>query len=71
MDPKSVKPIGERFIPFLITMETLRTRSRTAVRTQSYELVKELDEKLFNTWNLEAGDAEKDRTRSGVEGKAN
>lgn len=66
MDPKSVKPIGERFIPFLITMETLRTRSRTEVRTQSYELVKKLDEKLFNTWNLEAGDAEKDRNRVGV-----
>jgi hypothetical protein len=62
-----VKPIGARFIPFLITMETLRTRSRTEVRTQSYELVKQLDEKLFNTWNLEAGDAEKDRNRVGVE----
>jgi hypothetical protein len=71
MDPKSVKPIGERFIPFLITMETLRTRSRTEVRTQSYELVKKLDEKLFNTWNLEAGDAEKDRNRVGVSGGSN
>ena len=66
MDPRSVRPVGERFIPFLITMETLRTRSRTEVRTHSYELVKKLDESLFNTWNLEAGDAEKDRTRSGV-----
>ena len=66
MDPREVKPIGQRFIPFLITMETLRTRSRTDVRTQSYELVGKLDEKLFNTWNLEAGDAEKDRTRSGA-----
>ena len=69
MDPSSVKPIGDRFIPFLITMETLRTRSRTDVRTQSYELVKKLDEKLFNTWNLEAGDAEKDRSRSGAGAK--
>jgi hypothetical protein len=66
MDPSSVHPIGSRFIPFLITMDTLRTHSRTEVRTQSYELVKNLDETLFNTWNLEAGDAEKDRTRSGV-----
>jgi hypothetical protein len=68
MDPHSVEPIGDRFIPFLITMETLRTRSRTEVRTKSYELVKKLDEKLFNTWNLEAGDAEKDRKRSVLQG---
>ena len=66
MDPRQVKPIGQRFIPFLITMETLRTRSRTDVRTLTYELVGKLDEKLFNTWNLESGDAQKDRTRSGV-----
>ena len=66
MDPGQVKPIGQRFIPFLITMETLRTRSRTDVRTLTYELVGNLDEKLFNTWNLESGDAEKDRSRSGV-----
>lgn len=66
MDPKSVKAIGARFIPFLITMDTLRTRSRTEVRTQSYELVANLPEKLFSTWNLEAGDAEKDRSRSGI-----
>jgi hypothetical protein len=69
MDPQSVRPIGERFIPFLITMETLRTRSRTEVRTHSYELVKKLDEKLFNTWNLEAGDADEDRSRSGVDAR--
>lgn len=66
MDPRSVRPIGDRFIPFLITMETLRTRSRTEVRTHSYELVKRLSENLFNTWNLESGDAEKDRARTGV-----
>jgi hypothetical protein len=62
MDPKSVRPVGKRFIPFLITMETLRTRSRTEVRTQSYELAS-VPEKMFNTWNLESGDAEKDRKR--------
>jgi hypothetical protein len=66
MDAKSVKPIGGRFIPFLITMETLRTGSRTRVRTLDYELVKELPEKLFSTWNLEAGDAGRDRSQSGI-----
>ncbi len=65
MDPASVRAVGERFIPHLITMETLRTRSQTKVRTLSYELVGELPEKLFNTWNLEAGDAERDRSRTG------
>lgn len=71
MDAASVRPIGDRFIPFLIVVETLRTRSQTQVRTQSYELVEELPEKLFSTWNLEAGDAGSDRSRSGArtEGK--
>jgi hypothetical protein len=66
MDPGSVRAIGERFIPHLITMETLRTRSQTRVRTLSYELVGELPEKLFSTWNLEAGDADRDRSRTGI-----
>ena len=57
-------PVGDRFIPFAITMETLRTGSRTLVRTESYELVSELSERLFSTWNLEAGDAERDRKRT-------
>jgi hypothetical protein len=64
MDPASVRPVGNRFIPYRITMETLRNGSRTLVRTESYELVGELPEKLFSTWNLEAGDAERDRKRS-------
>jgi len=65
MDPDSVRAVRDRFIPHLITMETLRTRSQTRVRTLSYELVGELPEKLFSTWNLEAGDAERDRSRTG------
>lgn len=65
MDPASVRAVGDRFIPHLIVMETLRTRSQTKVRTLSYELVGELPEKLFSTWNLEAGDAERDRKRTG------
>jgi hypothetical protein len=71
MDPQSVRPVGKRFIPYLIIVDTFATRSQTLVKTQSYELVGELPEKLFSTWNLEAGDAEKDRSRSGVraEGK--
>ena len=71
MDPQSVRPVGKRFIPYLIIVDTLATRSQTLVKTQSYELVGDLPEKLFSTWNLEAGDAEKDRNRSGVraEGK--
>jgi hypothetical protein len=65
MDPDSVRAVRDRFIPHLMTMETLRTRSQTRVRTLSYELVGELPEKLFSTWNLEAGDAERDRSRTG------
>jgi hypothetical protein len=66
MDPASVQPVGDRFIPHLITMENLKTRSLTRVRTLSYELIEGLPEKLFSTWNLEAGDADRDRSR--VEG---
>jgi hypothetical protein len=63
MDPAAVRPIGKRFIPFSISMETLRTRSHTEVRTLDYELVN-VPEKVFTTWNLEAGSADKDRKQS-------
>lgn len=65
IDLGGVEEIGGRHIPFLMTMRTLRTGSETRVRTLDYELTGDIPETLFTTWNLEAGDAERDRSRAG------
>lgn len=62
-DLGSVRPIGARFIPFLMTMRTARNGSETQIRTRSYELTREIPDRLFSTWNLAAGDADRDRSR--------
>jgi len=64
IDPDEVRLVGERYIPFLITMETPGARSLTKVITEDYDLRVEIDDKLFNTWNLEAGDADGDRRKT-------
>jgi len=63
IDRAAVEPIGSRFIPFLMTIRTLRTGSETQVRTLAYELTAEISDRLFSTWNLAAGDADRDRSR--------
>jgi hypothetical protein len=65
IDLDRVAPVGTRSIPFWMTMRTLRTGSETRVVTQSYELRNDIPEKLFSTWNLQAGDAERDRSHAG------
>ena len=64
VDPGSVREIGTKFIPFSMTVKTPRQRSETLVRTESYELRPEIPDALFSTWNLEAGDADRDRRRA-------
>jgi hypothetical protein len=64
IDPKDVRRVGERHIPFLITVETPRQRSTTKVITEEYDLRAEIPDKLFNTWNLAAGDADADRRKT-------
>ena len=51
-------------IPFLITVETPRRRSVTRVVTEDYDLRAQIPDRLFNTWNLEAGDARSDRRKT-------
>lgn len=63
VDLSRVEPVGSRFIPFLMTMRTLRTGSETQVETLDYELTSEIPDSLFSTWNLQAGDAERDRSK--------
>lgn len=64
-DLASVEPVGARFIPFRMTMKTLRTGSETLVHTLDYELSEGIPDRLFSTWNLESGDADRDRARAG------
>jgi hypothetical protein len=64
IDPANVRLVGRRHIPFLITVETPSQRSITKVITEDYELRAAIDDRIFNTWNLAAGDAESDRRRT-------
>ncbi len=65
IDPASVRAIGSRFIPFVMTMRTRRSGSETLLRTESYDLRPQIPDSLFTTWNLEAGSASRDRSRAG------
>ena len=66
VDPASIRAIGSRHIPFSMTMSTPRRRSETLVLTGSYEIRPQIPDSLFSTWNLEAGDADRDRRRVGA-----
>jgi len=63
-DLGSVTVVGERHIPFVIRMRPLGRDSETIVKTLSYEVAVDLPEALFSTWNLEAGDADRDRSKA-------
>jgi hypothetical protein len=69
VDLASLRPVGDRLIPFRMTMRTLRSGSETDMVTRSYDIVDEVPDTLFSTWNLEGGDARRDRSRvSGADG---
>lgn len=65
IDPEQVKLVGNRYIPFLMTMTTPKMRSETRIITESYDLREAIPDELFSTWNLEVGDARRDRTNAG------
>ena len=65
VDLGKIEPVGERFIPFLMTMRTLRTGSETQVVTLDYELRTDIPEDFFGIRNLESGTADRDRNRAG------
>jgi len=65
VDPASIRNIGTRFIPFSMTVTNLRRRSTTAITTTTYDIHPNIPDTLFSTWNLEAGDARRDRTQAG------
>jgi hypothetical protein len=63
VDVSSVRVIGDRNIPFMMTMRTLRRRSETRIVTKRYELLEGIPESVFSMRNLESGDAAGDRGR--------
>ncbi len=65
VDPASIRNIGIRFIPFAMTMTDLRRQSKTAITTTTYNIHPNIPDTLFSTWNLEAGDARRDRSQAG------
>jgi hypothetical protein len=64
IDASQIQRIGDRYIPWLITVETPRQRSVTRVITEDYDMRAKIPDKLFNTWNLAAGDAKSDRSKT-------
>ena len=64
VDLGEVQAVGSRYVPFLMKVRNLQRRTETVVLTESYELRPSIPERLFSMWNLEVGDAERDRSRS-------
>jgi len=60
-DPGSVREVEGRFIPFELTMTTPKRHTETVVATDVYDIRDDVPEDLFTTWNLESGDADRDR----------
>jgi len=63
VDPGSIRNVGTRSIPFSMTMADPRRRSKTAITTKTYDIHSNIPDTLFSTWNLEAGDARRDRSQ--------
>ena len=64
IDLDDVREIGDRHIPFAVTLRTPKRRSETRILTDSYELSTAVPDSIFSTMNLEAGNAHHDRRRS-------
>jgi hypothetical protein len=64
----SVREIDSHQIAFELTVETPNRGTRTRVLTELYESRPSIPERFFSTWNLQAGDAARDRSRSGTPG---
>lgn len=62
-DLETVHVVGTKRIPFVLRIDRVGSGSETTVRTISYEMVPRIPGSLFSTWNLEAGDAARDRSK--------
>jgi len=70
VDPMRVREIGLRFVPFEMTMRTLRRGSYTVIITETFEVMSVIPEKLFSTRNLEVGNSRRDRAAIEDEARA-
>ena len=70
VNPGSVKEIGLRFVPFEMTMRSLRRGSFTMIITETLKVMSAIPEKLFSTRNLEVGNSRRDRAAIEDEGRA-
>jgi hypothetical protein len=61
VDPRDVREVAGRQIPFVLTLTTPRLRSETVVTTERYEIHPGLPDAIFTQSNLETGDADGDR----------
>jgi hypothetical protein len=64
IDPREVRQIGTKFIPFAMTITATRKQSETRIVTESYELRPSIPDNLLSTWNLEWGNAARDRSKT-------
>jgi hypothetical protein len=64
IDRSSIRKIGRRHFPFVMSMRDLRKGSHTVISTESYEALTEIADDLFSTRNLEVGSARGDRARA-------
>jgi hypothetical protein len=60
----SVREIGSRLVAFVMNVDSPERGTSTRIVTESYEARPSIPESLFSTWNLESGDAQRDRSRS-------
>ena len=70
INSESVQEIDSHLIAFEMSVESLNRGTRTSVVTERYESRPAIPERLFSTWNLQAGDAARDRSRSMGQGSA-
>ncbi len=65
VNPESVQKVGDRLIPFEMTMSMPGRGSSTRISTATYDIHATIPDTLFSTWNLEVGSATRDRREAG------
>jgi hypothetical protein len=64
INSESVREVDSHRIAFEMSVESLSRGTKTSVVTERYESRPAIPDRLFSTWNLQAGDAARDRSRS-------
>lgn len=64
VDPAEIRAVGSTYVAFSMNVRNHERRTETTVVTESYEPRPAIPDRLFSMWNLEAGDAQRDWSRS-------